>query len=1002
MSDDRYEIRSKIGQGGVGAVYRAFDRHLNREVAIKRVLPEGGYENQEEATKAMLNEAASLCSVQHPNIVTVFDAGIDNDGPYVVMELLSGRTIDEMVDRGTLTIQDFREVALQTQEALIAAQDLDLVHRDIKPTNVMVTWLPSGRFQVKLVDFGLAKFSPKPSLQTIDHGDSVFGSIHFMAPEQFERIPLDKRTDMYSMGCVYYYTLAGVYPFDGETAPQVMNAHLQHQIKPLQEHRPDLPLWLCQWVMWHLARQIEERPRDARESLKLFLMSENSLENSASQIPLVSTPTLNAAPQMNVPSAAPVNTPTSPVIPHVTGPVNTATAPQPILPPEGSAPSIHTEAQMIKAPAIPTPVEPMAPAPDIPNDRKPTAAPAQAPPKAEEPAVAAAPKLIIPNSPVQAPAPKTETNPDPIQSQSLVTAPAPQPILPPEGSAPSIHSEAQTVKAHAIPTPVEPMTPSPDLPNDRKPTGAPAQASMAPPKIEEPAAAAAPKLIIPNSPVQAPAPESETSPEPIQSQSLVTAPAPLQVSAPASPEQPKMSEPLPSPNVTTPKFNIPEATIQAKLEEVSPTPTSAASSPLIKVKGPQLEKVAPKPVETPVLAVAPTAIPAEPDPTPSEETPAISIPVKTGMSGAAKGVIAALLVVGILIAGIVLLGKKAQKDKMARLAEITAPFKAGPSNYPEEIELTKSDITLLLDTIITPDSKEKGVRKTYMQALNIGTTTDGSDLDDVVAKYATRTQMSKDARINLFKVLEVRNRPSALAPLINFARSATEAKLGVAALEATEKMATPDDLEQLLDIVSDAQHGDVRRAAVRTLKAVIKKAPDKSSFAARIISSFRSTTEGEVREQLLQILGTAGGSRAAELISTHLNGSDMKLQLAAIAGLREWPDTGQFETLSTFVENEEEGTMRKQGFAAMIQFLTERPDINGDDLPLLWDDTAPLALSESEQIRVVNAMSKQKGDWALKILDHFMQRGLTDRVTARAEDGKELLKKRLAAESNDE
>ncbi len=189
---------------------------------------------------------------------------------------------------------------------------------------------------------------------------------------------------------------------------------------------------------------------------------------------------------------------------------------------------------------------------------------------------------------------------------------------------------------------------------------------------------------------------------------------------------------------------------------------------------------------------------------------------------------------------------------------------------------------------------------------------------------------------------------------------------------------------------------------MRTLKAVIKKAPDKSSFAAPIISSFRSTTEGEVREQLLQILGTTGGSLAAELISTHLNGSNMKLQLAAIAGLREWPDTGQFETLSTFVENEEEGTMRKQGFSAMIQFLTERPDISGDDLSLFWNDTATLALSESEQIRVVNTMVTQRGNWALKILDHFMQRGLTDRVTARAEDVKEELKKRLAVGSNDE
>ena len=528
MSDDRYEIRSKIGQGGVGAVYRAFDRHLNREVAIKRVLPEGGYENQEEATKAMLNEAASLCSVQHPNIVTVFDAGVDNDGPYVVMELLSGRTIDEMIDRGTLTIDDFREVALQSQEALIAAQDLDLVHRDIKPTNVMVTWLPSGRFQVKLVDFGLAKFSPKPSLQTIDHGDSVFGSIHFMAPEQFERTPLDKRTDMYSMGCVYYYCLAGVYPFDGENAPQVMNAHLKHEVKPLQEHRPDLPQWLCQWVMWHLARQMEERPRDAREALKLFLMSENRPANATSQIPMVSTPALAAAPQMNVASAAPVVSPTGPVVPHVTGPVNTSTAPQPIQPPEGKPPSIHTEAQSVKSPVIPTPVEPMGPAPD--------------------------------------------------------------------------------------------------MPNDRKPAGAPSQASMAPPQGNAAPAAeatAAPKLIIPNSPVQAPAPEPESTPEPSPSQSLVSASAPLQASAPASKDQPSMSEPLPADAGGAPKLQIPGSSVALNTGDTPATPagspapeaapTPASSGPLINVKGPQLDK--------PASASVPVQAPPQPAPAPSPTTP---------------------------------------------------------------------------------------------------------------------------------------------------------------------------------------------------------------------------------------------------------------------------------------------------------------------------------------------------------------------------------------------
>ena len=284
MSSDRYEIRGKIGQGGVGAVYRAYDTQLRREVAMKRVLQDGEM-NSEEATKNLLKEATALSSVQHPHIVTVYDAGIDLEGPYVVMELINGKTLDEMVERGTLTFEDFREVAIQTQEAMIAAQELNLVHRDLKPSNVMVSWLPSGRFQVKIVDFGLAKFSEKPSLQTIDHGDAVFGSIFFMAPEQFERTPLDCRTDMYSLGAMYYYALTGQYPFNGDTAPQVMAAHLQNKVAPLAEVRPDLPTWLCDWVMWHIRRDMVDRPTTALISLEHFMAhdSANSFAVTSSQ-----------------------------------------------------------------------------------------------------------------------------------------------------------------------------------------------------------------------------------------------------------------------------------------------------------------------------------------------------------------------------------------------------------------------------------------------------------------------------------------------------------------------------------------------------------------------------------------------------------------------------------------------------------------------------------------------------------------------------------------------
>ena len=200
--EDRYEIRGKIGQGGIGSVYRAFDTKMNREVALKRMAVNDDPKLQEQATQQLSKEAGALASLQHPHIVTVYDVGSDDEGPYVVMELISGKTLDELVEIAPLTWPDFRELAMQSQEALIAAQELDLVHRDIKPGNLMLKWLPSGKFQIKIVDFGLAQLMPEPTLQDVDENDAVLGSIFFMAPEQFERGFIDARTDLYAMGCV--------------------------------------------------------------------------------------------------------------------------------------------------------------------------------------------------------------------------------------------------------------------------------------------------------------------------------------------------------------------------------------------------------------------------------------------------------------------------------------------------------------------------------------------------------------------------------------------------------------------------------------------------------------------------------------------------------------------------------------------------------------------------------------------------------------------------------
>ena len=289
VCNQRYEIRDKIGEGGIGAVYSAFDRNLNRTVAIKRLLTSSNTDlaGQDLAKPhSLLDEAMTLSSLQHPNIVTIHDSGSDDDGQYVVMEHLEGKTLEAVTQQGAFSWENFREVAIQSLEGLIAAQSKDILHRDIKPSNVMLTQLPSGKFQVKLLDFGLAKFSQKPCLQTIDLGDVVYGSVYFMAPEQFERTLLDKRTDLYSLGCVFYHALTNKFPFDGDTITQVMASHMQGRSKALFSYRPDLPTWASQWVHRLMSRHIHDRPQSAQEALDEFFELEKKLAPLSSISPI--------------------------------------------------------------------------------------------------------------------------------------------------------------------------------------------------------------------------------------------------------------------------------------------------------------------------------------------------------------------------------------------------------------------------------------------------------------------------------------------------------------------------------------------------------------------------------------------------------------------------------------------------------------------------------------------------------------------------------------------
>ena len=259
IGNGRYVVERRVGVGGCGAVYLAYDTVLNRWVAIKRVVTD-------DSVVDPFREARQLASLQHQNIVTVYDFFQSEDQTFVVMEYISGQNINELTE--PMALDFFTTFARQCLEALGAAHAIGLVHRDIKPANIMLASTSSGSFQAKLLDFGLAKVMSEPSQQTIDHSGAITGSIHTISPEQLSRLPMDRRADLYSLGCVFYKVLTLQFPFRGNDVPSLIAAHLQHDYTPLLEARPDLPAAFAAWVEKLFAFNKDDRPQSASEALQ--------------------------------------------------------------------------------------------------------------------------------------------------------------------------------------------------------------------------------------------------------------------------------------------------------------------------------------------------------------------------------------------------------------------------------------------------------------------------------------------------------------------------------------------------------------------------------------------------------------------------------------------------------------------------------------------------------------------------------------------------------------
>ena len=237
-----YQILSLLGTGGMGVVYKARDTRLKRSVAIK-VLP-ADQVSDPERKRRFIQEARAASALNHPNIITIHDIGSEGGIDFIVMEYVAGKTLDQLIPRKGLRLNETLKLAIQMADALAKAHSAGIIHRDLKPTNVMVT--DDGL--VKVLDFGLAKLTEVESdegatrttqLQTEE--GTIVGTVSYMSPEQAEGKKVDARSDIFSFGAVLYEMVTGQKAFQGDSKMSTLTAVLKQEPKPISQLVPAIP-----------------------------------------------------------------------------------------------------------------------------------------------------------------------------------------------------------------------------------------------------------------------------------------------------------------------------------------------------------------------------------------------------------------------------------------------------------------------------------------------------------------------------------------------------------------------------------------------------------------------------------------------------------------------------------------------------------------------------------------------------------------------------------------
>lgn len=247
--NNRYEILSRVGAGGMSNVYKAKDHKLNRNVAIKVLKTE--YSKDKNFVSKFRVEAQSAASLIHPNIVNVYDVGEDDGLYYIVMELIEGITLKNYIEKkGKLSVKETISIAIQIANGIECAHNNQIVHRDIKPQNIMI----SREGKVKVTDFGIARAA---SANTIN--GNAMGSVHYISPEQAAGRYVDEKSDIYSLGITMFEMLTGRVPFDGESTVTIALKHIQNNVPSVKSLIPDVPVSMEKIVLKCTQNKVEKR-----------------------------------------------------------------------------------------------------------------------------------------------------------------------------------------------------------------------------------------------------------------------------------------------------------------------------------------------------------------------------------------------------------------------------------------------------------------------------------------------------------------------------------------------------------------------------------------------------------------------------------------------------------------------------------------------------------------------------------------------------------------------